>query len=683
MLWTAWDILCESAVFILFGFLLAGLLDGLLSGRRVIGYLSGSKTRSVLLGTLIGAPLPLCSCSVLPAALTLRRKGASRGATLSFLVSTPETSVTSVLLTYALLGPALAIIRPIAACASAIAAGLAENLTDPNSTAGPPENSYAGECGQGGCCVSDDVLSDDDQGTDGVRHGLRRAFVNLFDSIFIWIVIGIFVAAAIQAWLPPEVLTRILGGELQSMLLMILIGVPLYVCNEASTPIAAAFIAQGVSPGAGLVFLLVGPATNIGSLGVLYQQLGRRTVMVYLITIVVVALAAGVVTNDMLETLTVGLQSRVLDEPLVPTLVKQLGAILFIILGIASLRRTGVSERIALWLKQRLSLPVTRGGVRVGTVVIVLAAYFASGFYMVWPGEVGIVRRFGAIVQADAQPGLHYAWPYPIDAADRVAVPAVRRTVVGLLDESSAVSAAPDSWNLIGDENIADIQAVVHWSVDPNEVIQFQYGIADREALVTGATLAMMREVFAGTSINTVFTIRRRAHEHEIESRVADLLRSYNSGITVESFRLLYTHAPSEVHESFRDVASALEDRSTQINEARAQEAELIPLARGEAAWKMAEAGAYAARKIADARGQADRFVAILKVYAEWPRITARRLEFEMLEKVLPKLRKYLRPAARGAGEIDIWFVQPDATDEPAIWPSGPTRSATSASQGQ
>ena len=675
MLWIAWDILCESAVFILFGFLLAGLLDGLLSGRRVIGYLSGSRTRSVLLGTLIGAPLPLCSCSVLPAALTLRRKGASRGATLSFLVSTPETSVTSVLLTYALLGPVMTIIRPIAACVSAICAGLVENFVEARTPAPQSPDSEAGEgCSQSGCCTGDELLDKDNASIGGVRGGLHRAFVSLFDAIFIWIVIGILVAAAIQAWLPGEVLTRILGGELQSMLLMIVIGVPLYVCNEASTPIAAAFIAQGVSPGAGLVFLLVGPATNIGALGVLYQQLGRRTVVVYLTAIVVVALIAGMITNSALETLTVGLQARALEEPLVPPVVKTLGAILFVILGLASLRRTRLTEQVSQWLNKRLSLPVSRGGVRIGTAFVLLAAYFATGFYIVWPGEVGIVRRFGAIVQADAQPGLHYAWPYPIDNADRVAIQSVRRTTIGVLDvlegQAADTDSAPDSWNLLGDENIAEIQAVVHWTADPAKVVRFQYGSEDREALVAGITRAMMREVFAGTSINSVFTSRRHAYEHEIEGRVAERLAAYSSGIQIESFRLLYTHAPPAVHDSFRDVASALEDRSTQINEALAQEAELIPLARGEAAWDMAEARAYAVRQVADARGQADRFLTILAAYTQWPQVTARRLEFEMLEKVLPKLRKYIRPAGRGNGEIDIWFVGPGATDETTVWPT-------------
>ena len=127
MLSTAWSILSESAIFILTGFLLAGALNALLPAGRVIRVLSASSSRSVFLATLVGVPLPLCSCSVLPTAVALREKGASKGSTLAFLISTPETSVTSVLLTYGLLGPAMALFRPVAACVTAITAGLIEN----------------------------------------------------------------------------------------------------------------------------------------------------------------------------------------------------------------------------------------------------------------------------------------------------------------------------------------------------------------------------------------------------------------------------------------------------------------------------------------------------------------------------------------------------------------------------
>ena len=668
MLWNFWSILCESALFILVGFLVAAILDVLLTGRKIIESLSGTGARSVFLATLIGAPLPLCSCSVLPTAVTLRKRGAGKGATLSFLVSTPETSITSVLLTYALLGPLMAVFRPIAACLTALTAGLVENAVEqrfPSPTDEPAESNC--DCSppeSGGAEISTAATSLSSH----LREKLRYAFVNLFDDLFAWIMLGIVVAAAIQAWLPPEVLNRILGGELQSMLLMVLIGVPLYVCAEGSTPIAAALIAQGVSPGAAIVFLLVGPATNIGSLGVLHRQLGRRTVIVYLATIIVVSLLMGLVANAVFGGQSAGLQARMLDEPLLPIWLKYAGALAFLAIGAGSIWRQRYFQRLADWLDTKLPVPVSPRGLLFLLGVIMVAAYAASGFYIVRPGEVGIVRRFGAVQRSDAGPGWHYALPYPIDQADRVPVNRVRRTVIGFQrDPEGGIGQESDpkkSWILIGDENVADIKTTVHWGVDANQIVRFQFGVADRETLVQDVVLAAMREVLSGMSINTILTSTRQQCEQEIESLAQQRLDDYKSGMRIYSFRILDAHAPPDVHASFRDVASALEDRSTQIHQARAEEARLVPLARGRANWKLAEAYGYAARTVLHAKGQADRFLELLQVYSAWPEVTGRRMEFEMLDQVWPKLWKYIKPPAAEIGELEIWFVEPGAVDK-------------------
>jgi hypothetical protein len=373
VLLTVWEILRESAVFILMGFLIAGLLDATISSARVIRYLSGRRSRSVFLATLVGAPASLCSCSVLPTALTLRRKGASKGATLSFLVASPETSVTSVLLTYSLLGGAMAIFRPIAACITAITAGLVENLIDrrfPDETpAGAAEPAAAAGCCSASrapaatpsCCASSPNPAAATTTTappirQRVRAGLRFAFVDLFDNLFAWILFGVAAAAAIQAWLPPDVLNQILGGQVRSMLLMALIGVPMYVCAEASTPIAAVLIANGVSPGAAIVFLLVGPATNIGSLGVLWRELGRRTVIVYLATIILVSLLMGLLANDLLGGTYGELQHCVLKEQLLPAWLKTGGAAAFLAIGLGTVWRRRYLQRSSAWLAHKLHL---------------------------------------------------------------------------------------------------------------------------------------------------------------------------------------------------------------------------------------------------------------------------------------------------------------------------------------
>jgi membrane protease subunit HflK len=294
---------------------------------------------------------------------------------------------------------------------------------------------------------------------------------------------------------------------------------------------------------------------------------------------------------------------------------------------------------------------------------IIVLAYLASGFFTVQPGEIGAVRRFGAIARSDLAPGLHYAWPYPIEAADRIPVRRVNRLVLGfgLSDDPTAEpeSNIADSWTLIGDENIADLKTAVHWGAIPEQALQFAYGVADREGLVRDATLGAVREVLGGRSINRGFTTERRDCETRIEELIRQRLAGYNSGIRIDSFHFLDAHAPPEVHDAFRDVASALEDKSTQINLALAQEARVVPLARGDAERLRAEAEGYAFTAVGRSQGETQRFTDLLREYQQWPEITRRRLYFETIDKVLPGLRKYVKPGADDAGEIEVWLVNP------------------------
>ncbi len=377
MLETIWDLLRDTALYLLIGFLVAGLLATVLDGSALVAALRVRGGRSVWLATLIGIPLPLCSCSVLPTAVALRRGGADRGATLAFLVSTPETSVTSILLTYGLLGPVMAIARPVAAAATALIAGFTENALgapDPESDevrsrarsrAAAGEDAAADVARSGDpaadahdppaasahadCCDADadaDPLAEN-ANPRSLRAGLRFAFVDLFDDVFGWVVIGILFAAALQVFVPTDSLAFVFDAPLASMLLMVVIGVPLYVCAEASTPIAAALVAQGLSPGAALVLLLVGPATNIGAVGVLHALLGRRSVVVYLATIVVVAVVLGLALDAILGAGAVQLGTAGADEPFVPGALLDLGGVVFLALGVATLWRWRARRAVA------------------------------------------------------------------------------------------------------------------------------------------------------------------------------------------------------------------------------------------------------------------------------------------------------------------------------------------------
>ena len=661
MILNAWDILRESAVFILVGFLFAGLLEALLPASRVVRLLSASRPRSVFLATLIGVPLPLCSCSVLPTAVALKKKGASKGSILAFLISTPETSITSVLLTYGLLGPVMAIFRPLAACVTAITAGLVENRFK--------DDVEVGEVDQAACGHDHDSEVIPGTGatfTSRLHQAMRHAFVDLLDDIFGWVMIGIVVAAALQSWLPPEVLQKVFGSALQSMLLMVVIGVPLYVCAEASTPIAAAMILQGLNPGAALVFLLVGPATNLGSLGVLNRQLGRRTVVVYLIAIIVVALVMGAWFNSVLAETDIVSSIQVMDEPFVPSWLKTLAALLFLLVGFASLRRTRCADRLANWLNLYLPVRISPGRLKCAVALVLFVAFWASGWFTVRPGEVALVRQFGAVSASDLSSGLHYAWPYPVSQVDIVPVQHVQRMLIGKHDENQA-----SQWSLVGDENIAAMQFAVHWGAAPTGVVDYQYGSADRKDLLRNVVFGAVQQVMGSTSINTVFTADRQRREEEIEQVIQRRLDTYESGIRIHAFHVLDAHAPPAVHEAFRDVASALEDRSTRINKARAMEAQLVPNARGEAAIRVAEAHAYHEETVRQAQAEANQFLELLGVYQENPQVTERRLEYETLEQVLPGVSKYISPPAVGAGQLEIWFVRDSEAKEIPLFQSG------------
>jgi uncharacterized membrane protein YraQ (UPF0718 family) len=296
----SWHLLQGAAIYVIFGMLVAGMLRIFLSPGTVARHLGQGKFSSVFKASLLGIPIPLCSCGVLPAAASLRKQGANKGATTAFLISTPESGVDSVALTYALLDPVMTVARPIAAFAGATAAGLSENLLTKGEEEIQAEPDLS--CPVDGCCDGRECLPEDHSShhslSEKVRAGLAYALNDLWNDIAVWFLLGIVLAGLITALVPADLLTRYLGGGLPSMLIMLAAGIPLYICATASTPIAAALILKGVSPGAALVFLLVGPATNITSLTVLLGILGKRATAIYLTVISVSAVVFGLVLDQ-------------------------------------------------------------------------------------------------------------------------------------------------------------------------------------------------------------------------------------------------------------------------------------------------------------------------------------------------------------------------------------------------
>lgn len=293
--WETWSVLYESALFVLAGFLLAGFLHAFLKTERIMPWLGGRGLRSVAGGAALGAPLPLCSCAVVPTAVALWRKGASREATMSFLISTPETGVDSVAITYALLGPVYAVARPLTAVATAIAAGIAHRFLGRESEGGARAEAPAAQSVPAAAC--EDGCHPELRRRGRLGETFRYGFVTLFDDLTFWLLTGILLSGLIGALLPDGVLSVTRGNPLVAMLCAALVGIPLYMCASSSTPLAAGLLAKGLDPGAALVFLLTGPATNAATISVVSRTLGRRFTMIYLASILVVAMAAGLVLN--------------------------------------------------------------------------------------------------------------------------------------------------------------------------------------------------------------------------------------------------------------------------------------------------------------------------------------------------------------------------------------------------
>ncbi|MCP4576307.1 MAG: SO_0444 family Cu/Zn efflux transporter [Deltaproteobacteria bacterium] len=295
----AWHLLLESSLYVIFGLLVSGLLRVFLNPSTVSRQLGQGKFKSVFKAAFLGIPLPLCSCGVLPAAVALRKQGANTGATTAFLISTPESGVDSLAITYALLDPVMTVARPIAAFTTATVAGIAENTFN----ASENERSVSADltCPVDACCDGKNCPPEEHKkhhtSTQKIKAGLKYALTDVWGDMAGWFLSGILLAGLITTLVPDEMLVRYLGGGLPSMLLMLAVGIPLYICATASTPVAAALILKGVSPGAALVFLLAGPATNVTSLTVLWGALGKRATVIYLTTICLSAVFFGLMVD--------------------------------------------------------------------------------------------------------------------------------------------------------------------------------------------------------------------------------------------------------------------------------------------------------------------------------------------------------------------------------------------------
>lgn len=376
-----WSILAESGVYLIAGFFVAGLIHAFIPPVYLTKHLGGRGLRPVLKASLVGIPLPLCSCSVIPTAAALRRSGASKGASASFATTTPQIDVPAIALTWALAGPLLAIARPIVSLIAGVLAGVGIDATEPKPKpvgAAEPEPEAAGRTVSLGlsqpppccaskasspavkpasepkpCCSGSSAGKSDEPGR--FDRAMQYGFVTLPGDIARWLLIGLLLSAAIVVAIPEGWIERTLSsdvGHLAGLLVMLVVGLPWYVCATASTPLAAVFIAKGVSPGAALVFLLAGPATNAATMAWLSADLGKRALAIYLAAISVTAVASGwlldtLLAQGVLPESWVRVADSVVGGMHTGTTAQVFGAIALVVLIAGLFNKAAASKRLA------------------------------------------------------------------------------------------------------------------------------------------------------------------------------------------------------------------------------------------------------------------------------------------------------------------------------------------------
>ena len=285
-----WMVVGEMSPYLLFGFFAAGVLSVVLSPEFVERHLGGRGVWPVIKAAAFGVPLPLCSCGVIPVAASIRKHGASKGATTGFLISTPQTGVDSILATFSLLGPVFAIYRPLAALVSGVLGGAIVSLTDGDGDAEAEANE---KCEQS-CCAA------------GVKRNaavriLSHGFITLPRDIGRTLLLGLVMAALISAIVPEGYFAELVPpGPLQIIVLM-LVGIPIYICATASIPVAAGLILAGVSPGAAFALLMTGPATNAATVVTIWKVIGKRACMIYLLSMMVAAFVGGLILDEIVS----------------------------------------------------------------------------------------------------------------------------------------------------------------------------------------------------------------------------------------------------------------------------------------------------------------------------------------------------------------------------------------------
>lgn len=637
---------CETAPYLLVGFFLAGMIKVFVPPGFIYGNLGGNNLKSVLRASLYGIPLPLCSCSVIPTATSLKRAGASKGATASFLISTPETGVDSISVTYALLDPIMTVLRPVVALVTALFTGSVVSLFVRRGW----DNEGTGGLDEARCGHDHDHDHGHDHGHDHdhaeeeipdgapfaerMRGAFRYAFGPLLDDLTRWLLIGFSISALIALLIPDDLFVETVPAGWPSMLLMMVIATPVYMCATASTPIAAVLIAKGLDPGAALVFLLVGPATNITTVLVVMRLLGSKALVIYLAGITGVALLAGWLVGQAYTLLRLDLAAVVTES-----LATEPGPVMIvsgIVLAFLLLRS---ASRIGLWSGWRWRAALSA----------VAVLYVSTSVTIVYPGDSGWILRFGDVARSLEEPGAYLHWPYPIDRAEVVAGESVRSVDVGFdardpRDDprgfrERARQLEDEAEVMAGDGTLLRITYSVHFRW--RDAYRVRFAVEDDAALTRAFAEAAMRQTVARQPGSDWLVSERLLLAGLVEQRLRSELDSIDSGIEVASVNVRDVHAPADVHDEYRDVASALEDRERVHHEAQGERAEMLQDAAAAAYEQEQEAAALRDGAIQEASGETARFLHRLGGYRDYPQATRLRKRLAVTEQALGRARLF------------------------------------------
>ena len=733
-----WNSFLLLGPMLLLGLFLAGLIHVFISRDAVLRWLHRDSLKSVASSAAIGVPMPLCSCSVVPVVAEMRRKGASRSACMSFLITAPETGADSILVTNAFFGPIAAVVRPVISFITGVMAGIFcigmirdGDAAEPDPAAAHDHEHHGHDHdhhghdhdhdhktlipGDDDCYISPSILRaffvtwlgrlnegvgqarsmtwikpdfyrqflsipepaprpDEESERDlsglsfGIvcKHILRYGFIEVADDILFALLVGVVLGGVLYLAIPDNLMAYEYARWL-AYPAMVMIGIPLYICASASTPIAAALVAKGFSPGAALVFLMTGPATNTGTIAIVITQFGARFASVYVGSVIVVTVALGIAVDLLMIgfglSLAVNLDAS--DSPAVAA-IQWAGALGLFALMFWRFRagalKGGYQDLLlnlrplsgpmkGWWARMTRSdsvMGVVRPGTPAGAAVwlSLIAAFLISGFAVVRPGEVGYGRLFGAVAWRDLPPGLHYLAPWPFARADKWPVREVKSVTSGAAGEY-----------LTGDVNLMSMSLNVQYRVSDPYV--YHYRVANPEQVIGDNVRKELRKFVAGRTLDNLLNVERALLQDHIEQvfdkRLPGGDQALLDAIELVKVNLLSVNPVGGAMNAFREVSSSQDDRERIIVNAQRLTVSLIPRAHGNAEYEVQQAKGEASRRVITSAAESDAIRMVAGAVREAPEVLHNMLWREKLETALGGRSKIIVPNQDTLNKVALW----------------------------